>query len=101
MDNAMVAILFYRHSKGNLAVCVDDIIITGDDDIEIARLKGCLSKAFKVKDLGRLKHFLGIEVARSGKGIALSQRKNTLSSSVMLACWVVELFQPQLIKSIK
>ena len=38
-----------------LEVYVDDIIITSDDDIEIARLKGRLSKAFEVKDLGRLK----------------------------------------------
>jgi hypothetical protein len=30
---------------------VDDIIITGDDKEEIARLKECLGKAFEVKDL--------------------------------------------------
>jgi hypothetical protein len=84
--------VFYRHFKGKitiLAVYVDDIIITGDDEGEIARLKKCLSKAFEVKDLGRLKYFLGIEVARSAKGIALSQRKYTLdllSDVGMLGC---------------
>ena len=68
---------------------MDDIIITGDDKEEIARLKECLGKAFEVKDLGRLKYFLGIEVARSAKGIALSQRKYTLdllSDVGMLGC---------------
>jgi hypothetical protein len=84
--------LFYMHKKGKitiLAVYVDDIIITGDDEEEIVRLKECLGKAFEVKDLGRLKYFLGIEVARSAKGIALSQRKYTLdllSDVGMLGC---------------
>jgi hypothetical protein len=48
-----------------------------------------LGKAFKVKDLGRLKYFLSIEVARSAKGIALSERKYTLdlpSDVGMLGC---------------
>ena len=43
--------LFYRHSKWKITifvVYVDDIVITGDDDEEIARLKRYLSKAFEV-----------------------------------------------------
>uniref|UniRef100_A0A8R7UCU5 Reverse transcriptase Ty1/copia-type domain-containing protein n=1 Tax=Triticum urartu TaxID=4572 RepID=A0A8R7UCU5_TRIUA len=84
--------VFYRHAERRitiLAVYVDDIIITGDDDIEILRLKKNLSKEFEVKDLGHLRYFLGIEIARSPKGIVLSQRKyvlDLLSDTGMLGC---------------
>jgi hypothetical protein len=48
------------------------MIITGDDREEISRLQGQLACEFEMKNLGGLKYFLGIEVARSNQGIFLS-----------------------------
>src|SRR6266498_4672036 len=84
--------VFYWHSGNHvtiLAVYVDDIIITGDDTLEISRLKKNLNKEFEVKDLGQLRYFLGIEIARSPKGIVLSQRKyvlDLLNETGILGC---------------
>ncbi|XP_077228570.1 uncharacterized protein LOC143861542 [Tasmannia lanceolata] len=61
-----------------LIVYVDDIIITGSDTGGIQRLKSFLQTEFSTKDLGRLRYFLGIEVAYSTRGIYLSQRKYVL-----------------------
>jgi Reverse transcriptase (RNA-dependent DNA polymerase) len=47
-----------------MVVYVDEIIITRDDEEEIALLKAKLGKKFEVKDLGQLRYFFGIEVAR-------------------------------------
>jgi len=62
----------------NVLVYVDDLIISGNDSGAIAKFKQYLSVCFHMKDLGALKYFLGIEVARSGDGIFLCQRKYTL-----------------------
>ncbi|KAM2129542.1 hypothetical protein ACFX1R_009206 [Malus domestica] len=61
-----------------LLIYVDDILITGNDSSTIDALKQFLNGRFKIKDLGDLKYFLGIEVSRSKKGIFISQRKYAL-----------------------
>ena len=61
-----------------LIVYVDDIIITGNNLKEIKELEEHLDKNFKVKQLGPLKYFLGIEFARSSKGILMTQQKYIL-----------------------
>lgn len=50
----------------HVLVYVDDLIITGDDSGVIANFKQYLHRCFHMKDLGPLKYFLGIEVARNG-----------------------------------
>ncbi|KAI5350419.1 hypothetical protein L3X38_003310 [Prunus dulcis] len=57
---------------------VDDMVITGNNEAEIKNLKAFLSSQFRIKDLGTLKYFLGVEVARSKAGITICQRKYTL-----------------------
>jgi hypothetical protein len=59
-------------------VYVDDLIISGNDNKSIVSFKSYLSTCFHMKDLGTLKYFLGIEVARNSNGIFLCQRKYTL-----------------------
>ena len=61
-----------------LLVYVDDIILAGTSLIEFDRIKNILDGKFKIKDLGTLKYFLGLEVAQSKEGITISQRKYCL-----------------------
>nr|KYP35148.1 Retrovirus-related Pol polyprotein from transposon TNT 1-94 [Cajanus cajan] len=72
-----------------LLVYVDDIVLAGNDISEIRAITVLLDETFKIKDLGDLTYFLGLEVSRNKTGIHLSQRKYTLdilSNTGMLAC---------------
>ncbi|TYK08631.1 molybdenum cofactor sulfurase isoform X11 [Cucumis melo var. makuwa] len=60
-----------------LGLTVDDIMLFGDDTVEIIRLKKKMGDEFEIKGLGNLKYFLGMEVAISKEGISVSQRKQT------------------------
>ena len=59
-------------------IYVDDLLITGDNELLIREAKEALHQKFKLKDLGELKYFLGIEVLRSKTGVILNQRKYIL-----------------------
>jgi Reverse transcriptase (RNA-dependent DNA polymerase) len=73
--------MFFKRTGGKIAILiiyVDDMIITGNDRVEIEKLEEKLNKEFEMKNLGGLKYFLGIEVSRNKTGITLSQRQYIL-----------------------
>ena len=59
-------------------VYVDDLLITGNDHQLILETKTMLKDTFKIKDLGDLRYFLGIEFAWNKDGIIMHQRKYCL-----------------------
>jgi len=61
-----------------ILVYVDDVILAGNLIPEFTTIKSILHDKFKIKDLGQLKYFLGLEVAHSSKGISLCHRKYCL-----------------------
>ena len=79
-------------SRGKMAILivyVDDIILTRDDSKEILKLKKLLATKFEIKDLGTVKYFLGMEMARSKEEIVISQRKyilDLLNETDFLGC---------------
>ena len=54
-----------------ISVYIDGIIIIGDDASRIVHLKHGLRRSFDIKNLGPLRYFVGIEVARSSQDISL------------------------------
>ena len=65
-----------KSKDGRLAIVlvyVDDLIIIGDYSAEIQRTKKNLSVWFQMKELGVLKHFIGLEMERTKERLFLSQ----------------------------
>lgn len=66
-DNSLVLVVVY----------VDDIILIGTDMKEIGFLKAFLHEKFRIKDLGRLYYFYGLEIC-TNKIMYSSQEENSL-----------------------
>ncbi|XP_074352394.1 uncharacterized protein LOC141691563 [Apium graveolens] len=58
-----------------ILVYVDDVLICGNSQTTIDDIKLMLAQSFKMKDLGPVSYFLGIEIHRSVDGFFLSQKK--------------------------
>ncbi|KAA0066242.1 Beta-galactosidase [Cucumis melo var. makuwa] len=88
-DHTLFTKVFETGKIAVLIVYVDDIVLSGDDQAEISQLKQRMGNEFEIKDLGNLKYFLEMEVARSKEGIFVSPRKYTLdllTETGMLGC---------------
>ncbi|XP_070055343.1 uncharacterized mitochondrial protein AtMg00810-like [Nicotiana tomentosiformis] len=60
-----------------LAFYVDDILLAGSDYDKMDALKSFLDQQFKIKDLGSLHYFLGLEVTKVPQGYVVNQYKYT------------------------
>ncbi|CAM8941955.1 unnamed protein product [Rhodiola kirilowii] len=69
---------FYKSDKAKGKVCKLHKSLYGTSQKLIDKVKQFIDSRFKTKDLGTLRFFLGIEVARSNSGIFLNQRKYVL-----------------------
>ena len=85
--------LVIKHSTAGgvtaLLVYVGNIIVTGNDEREKHDVNQRLAKEFEIKELGKLKYFLDIEVAYSTQGIFISQQKyvtNLLAETRKIGC---------------
>lgn len=73
--------LFFKKSAPGLLVVlvyVDDILVTGDDTGAVMAVITLLQQEFKLKHLGQVSYFLGIEVSCSNSEFHLCQRKHLL-----------------------
>lgn len=93
-DSFFLAVLIY----------VDDIVVAGNNAHAITNFTQNLNAKFKLKNMGSLKYLLGLEVARSEKGINLHQRSYTyqvLSDTGFLAVNPAQLPWMQISNSVK
>ncbi|CAL9001453.1 unnamed protein product, partial [Prunus brigantina] len=87
--------LFIKRMDGKitlLIIYIDDMVVTGDDVVDMGKLHKYLASKFEMKDLGALKYFLGIKVTRSTTSTCLFQRKYVLdlcTDTSMLGCALV------------
>lgn len=56
-----------------MLVYVDDMLITGDSLKLVEERKASSQQAFKMKDLGELRYFLGLSLRNPSKGLSCTK----------------------------
>ncbi|XP_023736146.1 uncharacterized mitochondrial protein AtMg00810-like [Lactuca sativa] len=85
-------VVYIRKKNGKLlivGVYVDDLIVTGDSDLEVEHFKEQMSKKFEMNDLGMLSYYLGFEVNQHDGAVTLKQvvyAKNIIVKTGMTDC---------------
>ena len=64
-----------EQEKVHMIIWVDDLIIAANDDDVLQSVKEMLKSKFRMKDLGKLTHFLGIDFEQSADCVKMSQCK--------------------------
>ncbi|XP_010501854.1 PREDICTED: uncharacterized protein LOC104779171 [Camelina sativa] len=72
----------FSYTRNKIEICVliyvDDPMICGNDGYMLKKFKDYLSRCFSMKDLGKLKYFLGLQVSCGSDGFFLTQCKYAL-----------------------
>ena len=72
VDKACVYKLKREKSVVFLVLCVDDILLIGDNVKLLTEVKDLLATQFKMKDLGNASYVLGIQILRDRKNRVLT-----------------------------
>jgi len=70
--------LFTKSKEGKIllvSLYVDDLIFTGNDKSMFDEFKKSMMLEFNMSDLGKMKHFLGVEVKQCADGIFICQKR--------------------------
>ncbi len=84
--------LFYERSNDGfviLTVYVDDLLVTGTDKARIEFLKQKLKEIYKIKNLGIMQRFLGMDVERKGNG-AMKSTQTEYTEEIIVAAKLTE-----------
>ena len=73
----------FKSGKVFLLVYVDDILVAAKSLADIQHVKDRLTKAFKVRDLGEVKYFLGMSVKRNREAKTLKMTQERLATELV------------------
>jgi hypothetical protein len=75
LEDATFFVKKFGKSDVYLVVYVDDLLITGNNESYLVSIMKKLKKGFKMKILGHLHYYLGIEVIQNPRFIFIFQKK--------------------------